>query len=217
MVKNMGLKPFDNTWYCDKCGERIKNEDDFIYCPNCGNVLKNDWYQMSLQSIEDYLNKYSSSICENCCEEFDKDYNFCPLCSNELKKEGILIRVEKDNSITADWNGEEISVFNKSIFLSSPHFSGTTVLRCFENKNHMDRKLESDFRKIGLKPPEKITFEEACRIFESWGRNVLCIEKFFPKSNTEDSDDGKLESDRREVLKIREDLFVKLAVEYLIY
>ena len=78
----------------------------------------------------------------------------------------------------------------------------------------MDEKLESDFQKIGLKPPEKITFEEAYRIFESFGRNVLCIEKFFPKHN---EDDEQLESDKIEVLKIRENLFVKLAVEYVIY
>lgn len=86
---------------------------------------------MSLQSIEKCLNKFSRSICEECGEEFDVEYKFCPFCSNELKKERILIRVEKDNSITTYWNGEEICVFNKEIFLSSPHFSGPTVIDCF--------------------------------------------------------------------------------------
>ena len=213
----MGLIPFDNTWYCDKCDERFKNENDFIYCPNCGNVLKNDWYQMELQSIEALLNKNSSSICENCNEEFDKDYNFCPHCSNKLKKESLLIRIEKDNSIIANWNGEEISVFNKNIFLSSPHFSGATVIRCFKNKYCLDDKLESDFKEIGLKPPARITFEEACRIFESYGRNVISVIKFSPEHNQEESDDEQYEHDMIEVLKIRENLFVKLAVEYVIY
>ena len=55
--ESMGLAPFDNIWYCDKCDLRFKDEDDFIYCPNCGEVLKNDWYQMALQSIEKCLNK----------------------------------------------------------------------------------------------------------------------------------------------------------------
>ena len=85
----MGLAPFDNIWYCDKCDMRFKDEDDFIYCPNCGNVLKNDWYQMDLQSIEKCLNKTSRSVCEDCDEEFDIEYNFCPLCSNKLKKESM--------------------------------------------------------------------------------------------------------------------------------
>ena len=85
----MGLAPFDNIWYCDKCDLRFKDEDDYIYCPNCGDVLKNDWYQMSLQSIEECLKKLSRSICEDCGEEFNIEYNFCPLCSKELKKESM--------------------------------------------------------------------------------------------------------------------------------
>ena len=73
--ENMGgLISFDNTWYCDKCNEDFKDEDDFIYCPYCGDVLKNDWYQRHLQSIEEFFNESAKSVCEDCGEEFNKEY-----------------------------------------------------------------------------------------------------------------------------------------------
>ncbi len=120
--EDMGLIGFDNTWYCDKCNLRFEDNDDFIYCPNCGDVLKNDWYQMALQSIENFFNENSRSVCEDCGEEFDVDYNFCPYCSNKLKKESIMCRIEKDNSITSCWNGEEICIFDRDIFFILPSF-----------------------------------------------------------------------------------------------
>lgn len=159
----MGLIGFDNTWYCDKCNARFKDEDDFIYCPYCGDVLKNDWYQMTLQSIEEFFNKASKSICEECGEEFDKDYNFCHLCSKELKKENIPFKIEEDNSITADWNGEKTVIFDKDMFISHPHFSGSAVIKSFEFKENIDYKL----MKLGLKPSEKLTYNETFSMFVS--------------------------------------------------
>ena len=211
----MGLAPFDNIWYCDKCDIRFKDEDDFIYCPNCGDVLKNDWYQMALQSIEKCLKKTSKSVCENCDEEFDVEYNFCPLCSNKLKKETIG-RVEKDNSITAYWSGEEICVFDKDDFLNSPHFSGTTVLDCFKWKNRLDYKLEADFLEIDAKPPQKLSYAETYSIFNSRGSGIIVrdIIQFLPEYDESNLDD---EPNRIKVLKIREDLYVKLYVDYVIY
>ena len=215
----MGLMAFDNTWYCDKCGEHIKNEDDFIYCPKCGNVLKNDWYQMALQSIEKCLGNFSKSICEDCGEEFDEDYNFCPLCSNELKKEGIMKRVEKDNSIIAQWNSEEVCVFDKEIFLSSPHFSGTTVTDCFEWKNYLDSKLESDFMKIDSEPPQRLSFKETYSIFilKGSGEIVMGIIKFLPEYNKENFNYEHYKAEMIDVLKIREDLYVIVAVDNVVY
>ena len=211
----MGLAHFDNTWYCDKCDAHFKNENEFLFCPKCGNVLKNDWYQMSLQSIENCLNKFSRSICEECGEEFDAKYKFCPFCSNELKKERILIRVEKDNSITAYWNGEEICVFNKEIFLSSPHFSGSTVIDCFKYKSLLDKKLESDFLDIDMKPPQKLSYEETYSIFILKERVIVTdMIKFFPYYDQDDLDE---EPYNIEILKIRDDLYIKLAVINVIY
>ena len=223
----MGLAPFDNTWYCDKCGERIKDEDDFIYCPKCGNVLKNDWYQMALQSIEKFLKNFSKNICEDCCEEFDEDYNFCPLCSNELKKEGIMKRVEKDNSIIADWNGEEVCVFDKDRFLSSPHFSGENVIKSFKEKNYFDNKLESDFKDIGEKLSQKLNYDETFLItrFETGGEEIRGIE-FVPKLSEDILEDGRFKpedkincinnKDYNIILKIRENLYAKLKVETVV-
>lgn len=214
--ENMGLAIFDNTWYCDKCNARFKNKDDFIYCPNCGNVLKNDWYQMDLQSIEKCLNKPARSICENCGEKFDIDYNFCPHCSKKLKKESILARVEKDNSIIAYWNGEEICVFDKKIFLSYPHFSGAAVRECFKWKSILDEKLESDFIEIGRLPPKKLSFKEMFSIFigAAGGTIVNDIIKFLPYYDQDDLDE---EPYNIEILEIRDDLYVKLAVERVLY
>lgn len=215
----MGLIGFDNTWYCDTCGERIKNEDDFIYCPKCGNVLKNDWYQMSLQSIEKCLDNFSKSICEDCGEEFDKDYNFCPLCSNELKKEIVTKRVENDNSLIAEWNGEETCVFDKDLFLSSPHFSGTTVRDCFKWKDYLDNKLESEFREIDSEIPQRLSFKEVYSIFISKQRGEIVkgIIKFIPEYNENDFNCEKYNSEIIDVLKIRTDLYVIVAVDYVEY
>lgn len=219
LVRNMGLMGFDNTWCCDKCGERIKDEDDFIYCPKCGNVLKNDWYQMALQSIEKCLDNFSKSICEDCCEEFDEEYNFCPLCSNELKKESIMKRIEKDNSLIAEWNGKEVCIFDKDIFLSSPHFSGTTVMDCFKWKNYLDSKLVADFMGINSEIPQKLSFIETYSIFISKQRGEIVkgIIKFLPGYNENDFDDEPYKQEIFDVLKIREELYVVVAVDYVDY
>ena len=206
----MGLIPFDNTWYCDKCDVRFKDEDDFIYCPYCGNVLKNDWYQMSLQSIEEFLHVDVNTICEECCEEFDKDYKFCPLCSNELKKQSPLFKIEKDNSITADWNGEKICIFDKDMFISHPHFSRTAVINSFKFKDDMDYKL----MKLGLKPSEKFTYKETFDMFvglEEAGIRVNCVIAIHPDEYS------KHDSQRAHVYKIRENVYVELFVDHVIY
>ena len=206
----MGLIGFDNTWYCDKCNARFKDEDDFIYCPYCGDVLKNDWYQMTLQSIEEFFNKASKSICEECGEEFDKDYNFCPLCSKELKKENIPFKIEEDNSITADWNGEKTVIFDKDMFISHSHFSGSAVIKSFEFKENRDYKL----MKLGLKPSEKLTYNEAFSMFvslEGAGRIVNGVIEFI-QDDSREYDPGYMH-----VYKIREDLYVVLSVDYVVY
>lgn len=221
----MGLAPFDNTWYCDKCGKRIKDEDDFLFCPNCGTVLKNDWYQMSLESIVKFLkNGFARSICEDCCEEFEIDYNFCPLCSKELKKESILIGVEKDNSITANWNGEKIWVFDKDIFISDPYFSGATVIKCFKDKDYFDDKLKSDFIQANLKPPKRLTYDETYSI-ASLGTSTDEIRgiKFVPElsedilSNENFEPNNKINYINRQctIVKLRENLYAKVKVEYV--
>ena len=203
----MVIIDFDNTWYCDKCNAHFKDEDDFIYCPYCGDVLKNDWYQMTLQSIEEFFNKASKSICEECGEEFDKDYNFCPLCSKELKKENIPFKIEEDNSITADWNGEKTVIFDKDMFISHPHFSGSAVIKSFEFKESMDYKL----MKLGLKPSEKLTYNETFPLFvslEEAGMIVNGVIEFLQ------DDSRKYDLGYMHVYKIREDLYVVLSVDY---
>ena len=203
----MVLIDFDNTWYCDKCNARFKDEDDFIYCPYCGDVLKNDWYQMDLQYIEEFFNKASKSICEECGEEFDKDYNFCPLCSKELKKENIPFKIEEDNSITADWNGEKTVIFDKDMFISDPYFSGSAVIKSFEFKESMDYKL----MKLGLKPSEKLTYNETFSMFVSLerpGMTVNGVIEFLQDDSRED------DLEYLHVYKIREDLYVVLSVDY---
>ena len=206
----MVLIDLDNTWYCDKCNARFKDEDDFIYCPYCGDVLKNDWYQMDLQYIEEFFNKASKSICEECGEEFDKDYKFSPLCSKELKKESIPFKIEEDNSITAEWNGKKTVIFDKDMFISHPHFSGSAVIKSFEFKESMDYKL----MKLRLKPSEKLTYNETFSMFvslEGAGMIVNGVIEFL-------QDDSR-EYDPRymHVYKIREDLYVVLSVDYVVY
>ena len=203
----MVIIDFDNTWYCDKCNAHFKDEDDFIYCPYCGDVLKNDWYQMTLQSIEEFFNKASKSICEECGEEFDKDYNFCPLCSKELKKENIPFKIEEDNSITADWNGEKTVIIDKDMFISNPYFSGSAVIKSFEFKESMDYKL----MKLGLKPSEKLTYNETFPLFvslEEAGMIVNGVIEFLQ------DDSRKYDLGYMHVYKIREDLYVVLSVDY---
>lgn len=203
----MVLIDFDNTWYCDKCNARFKDEDDFIYCPYCGDVLKNDWYQMDLQYIEEFFNKASKNICEECGEEFDKDYNFCPLCSKELKKENIPFKIEEDNSITADWNGEKTVIFDKDMFISDPYFSGSAVIKSFEFKESMDYKL----MKLGLKPSEKLTYNETFSMFVYLERSRMTVNgviEFLQDDSRED------DLEYLHVYKIREDLYVVLSVDY---
>ena len=206
----MTLVPFDNTWYCDKCDEYFKDEDDFIYCPYCGDVLKHDWYQRNLEDIEEFFNSGEKSICEECGEEFDKNFKFCPLCSKELKKESIPFKIEKDNSITADWNGEQTVIFNKELFISHPHFSATAVIKSFKFKESMDYEL----MKLGLKPSEKLTYDETFSMFvslESMGQVNGVIEFF--------KDDRKTPTmhDYMSVYKIREDLYAVLSVDFVYY
>lgn len=218
----MGLAPFDNIWYCDKCDVRFKDEDDFIYCPFCGDVLKNDWYQMSLQSIKEFLYVDTKSICEECCEEFDKEFNFCPLCSNKLKKQNTPFKIEKDNSITADWNGQKTRIFDKEIFISSPHFSAATVKKCFKDKNFFDDKLESDFIEIDLEPPEKLNYKETYSI-ASLGTSTDEIRgiKFVPELSEDILTDEDFKPENRinyinnqcAIVKLRENLYAKVRVE----
>lgn len=221
---NMGLAIFDNEWCCDNCGASFRDEDEFIYCPYCRNVLKNDWYQTSLQSIEKFLKSLNKSICEGCGEEFDARYNFCPLCSGKLKKERIMVRVEKDNSITACWNGEETCVFDKATFLSDPHFSSDTVIKCFKDKSYLDDKLESDFMEIGLKTPQKLTFKETYSIAElgtstdeirriqfvmELDDDILSDEQFDAENSV------NYINDKFAIVKVRKNLYAKLTVEHV--
>ena len=128
-------------------------------------------------------------------------------------------RVEKDNSLIADWNGEEVCVFDKDIFLSSPHFSGTTVTGCFKWKDYLDSKLESDFIKINSETPQRLSFKETYSIFilKECGEIVRGIIKFIPEYNEDDFDYEQYKSEIIDVLKIREDLYVILAVDYVEY
>lgn len=81
----MSLPAVDENWYCEDCDLNFEycDKPDFLFCPNCGKVLKNDMYQSKLDRLIDSLNNLGKSICENCGEEFDKEYNFCPLCSEK--------------------------------------------------------------------------------------------------------------------------------------
>ena len=113
-------------------------------------------------------------------------------------------KIEKDNSITAYWNGEEICVFDKDKFLYSPHFSGSTVRDCFRWKSRLDYKLESDFLEIGEKPPQKLSYAETYKIFNFRSRGIVSdIIQFLPEYDGEDNLDNM---EKIKVLKIREDL-----------
>ena len=143
-------------------------------------------------------------------EEFDKDYNFCPLCSKELKKENIPFKIEEDNSITADWNGEKTVIFDKDMFISHSHFSGSAVIKSFEFKENIDYKL----MKLGLKPSEKLTYNETFSMFvslEGAGRIVNGVIEFI-QDDSREYDPGYMH-----VYKIREDLYVVLSVDYVVY
>lgn len=214
----MSLAPVDERWYCDNCNQDFEYEVDFLFCPCCGNVLKNNQYQQDLESIEKFFNESTKSICEDCMEEFNKDFNFCPLCSKELKKQAVPITIEKDNSITTTWNGEKVWIFDKDLFLSSPHFAATTVMDCFKWKDILDSKLESEFTKLDLEPPQKLSYNETYSIFDLRGAGIIVrgIMEFTSDYN-EDEDDKTHKLNHIEVLKIRDDLYVKLCVDYVQY
>ena len=108
---------------------------------------------MSLQSIEDVFNDTAISMCEYRREEFDKDFNFCPFCSKELKKQSIPFNIEKDNSITAEWNNEKTWISDKEIFIPHPNFSGIAMINIFKFKERLDDKL----LELGLNPYERFT------------------------------------------------------------
>ena len=219
----MSLPAVDENWYCEDCDLNFEycDKPDFLFCPNCGKVLKNDMYQYNLDGLIDSLNNLGKSICENCGEEFDKEYNFCPLCSEKLKKETIPFDIEKDNSITVDWNGEKALVYDKCVYLSNPHFAVGRIIKCISSKNYTDEKLECDFKRIDETLPEKLTYDEAYSIYElnGWG-NLVHIEEFISKLSQDilESDQFKpnekinyIENERfNRILKLREDLYVKL-------
>lgn len=167
----------DENWYCEDCDLNFEycDKPDFLFCPNCGKVLKNDMYQYNLDGLIDSLNNLGKSICENCGEEFDKEYNFCPLCSEKLKKETIPFDIEKDNSVTVDWNGEKALVYDKCVYLSNPHFAVGSIIECISSKNYTDEKLECDFKRIDETLPEKLTYDEAYSIYELNGWETLFI------------------------------------------
>ncbi len=219
----MSLPAVDENWYCEDCDLNFEycDKPDFLFCPNCGKVLKNDMYQYNLDGLIDSLNNLGKSICENCGEEFDKEYNFCPLCSEKLKKETIPFDIEKDNSVTVDWNGEKALVYDKCVYLSNPHFAVGRIIKCISSKNYTDEKLECDFKRIDETLPEKLTYDEAYSIYElnGWG-NLVHIEEFISKLSQDilESDQFKpnekinyIENERfNRILKLREDLYVKL-------
>ncbi len=68
---------------------------------------------------------------------------------------------------------------------------------------------------IDAKPPQKLSFEETFSIFiiKGSGKIVRDIIKFLPNLTEDDSDDKH----NIEILKIREDLYIKLAVDYVYY
>ena len=207
--EKMGLAEFDNTWYCDQCDVSFKDEDDFIYCPYCGDVLKNDWYQRDLLFIEKFFNEAEKSICEDCGEEFNKDFKFCPLCSNELKKESIPFKIEKDNSITADWNGKKTVIFDKDMFISHPHFSRSAIINSFEFKDTMD----NDIIKLGLKSHKRLTYKETFSMFvslEEMGIRVNGVIKLL-------NDTMEYDPHSMHVYKIRENLYAVLSVDHVVY
>ena len=213
---NMDLA-HDLNWYCDNCNHDFEYEEDFIFCPCCGNVLKNNQYQMDLESIEKFFEESRKTICEDCGEEFDKSFNFCPLCSKELKKINYPITIEKDNSITTDWNGEKVRIFDKNMYLSSP-LAARTVINCFKWKDHLDDELEYDFKKLDLEPPQKLSFEEIYSILDV-GIGIIILDRKFMLTYDEDEDDTPRKIDKIKeldyyikVIKVRPDLYVKLVL-----
>lgn len=164
----MDLPAVDENWYCEDCDLNFEycDKPDFLFCPNCGKVLKNDMYQYKLDGLIDSLNNLGKSICENCGEEFDKEYNFCPLCSEKLKKETIPFDIEKDNSVTVDWNGEKALVYDKCVYLSNPHFAVGSIIECISSK-------------ITLMRNWNVTLKELMKLFP---RNLLMM-KHIPYMN----------------------------------
>lgn len=219
----MDLPPRDENWYCEECDLSFEysDEPDFLFCPNCGKVLKNNTYQEYLDELINSFSNLGKSICENCGEEFDREYNFCPLCSEKLKKESVEFAIEKDNSVTVDWNGEKVYVYDKYVYLSNSPFPIDGIIECISSKNDTDEKLRCDFKRIGENPPEKLTYEEAYSIYKLNGcGNHIYIVEFTPKLSQEilESDQFKpnqktnyIENERFNIiLKLREDLYAKL-------
>ena len=80
----------------------------------------------------------------------------------------------------------------------------------------MDKKLESDFLDIDMKPPQKLSYEETYSIFILRERGVIVTDmiKFLLYYDEDDLDE---EQYNIEILEIRDDLYVKLAVERVVY
>lgn len=204
MKQIMDLPPIDENWYCDECNISFKHSDepDFAFCPNCGKILKNDMYQIKLESVIEDLKNIGKSVCDECLEEFDLDYNFCPVCSNKLRKEIIKFKVnEKDNSVYAEWNDEYIRIFDRDEFVYDPHFSCKIGMKCFENKSSLDEKLEWDFKRIERNPPQKITYKEAYSIYNlsDWGNEIRIIE-FIPELNEDILESNKFKFNKKNLL-----------------
>ena len=135
----------------------------------------------------------------------------------------IPFDIEKDNSVTVDWNGEKALVYDKCVYLSNPHFAVGSIIECISSKNYTDEKLECDFKRIDETLPEKLTYDEAYSIYElnGWG-NLVHIEEFIFKLSQDilESDQFKpnekinyIENERfNRILKLREDLYVKLMI-----
>ena len=136
-----------------------------------------------------------------------------------LKKKASWKEWKRTIQLLPQWNSEEVCVFDKEIFLSSPHFSGTTVTDCFEWKDYLDSKLESDFMKIDSKPPQRLSFKETYSIFilKGSGEIVRGIIKFIPEFNKENFNYEPYKAEMIDVLKIREDLYVIVAVDNVVY
>ena len=84
-------------------------------------------------------------------------------------------------------------------------------------KDHFDYKLESDFKKLDLKPPQKLSYKETYSICDlrTGGTIIGGVIEFMPTYNEEDGKPHK--RDYIEVVKIRDDLYLKLEVDYVLY